>query len=411
MNEVHAVIILLLLFMAVPDLCRKIRRPALTYAAYVVFGVVLAPLLHADVTTMLAQAGNVGFLLLLFEVGMEIELPRLHRLMRSLRDALLLVLIQVPLVLGVAHAAGFHLFQSLLAGAALTGCSVGMAYAAWKSYPGLRDLARKRLLRTMVALELLTILSLAVGSGALKDGVDLQFAATLVAIVALMFLIVQMGPRLAPVFEWIITRTTHWRVHLLVLLILVVCSLGEWIGLDAPKTAFFLGLAMNQMRHRGMNLEEHMSPISQRFLIPLFFVALGLKIPWQEVFSMTGLLAFGTAGLLLGSRKFVCERLLNLGGDWNSFLLLCPNLTMVALGASVLLDLPGAEGLATWLLLTGLFVTIPAILFLPASEGPQPASLPQARETLGPEKAKPVSKPLPPTAGPTPAVAPSAVKE
>jgi Kef-type K+ transport system membrane component KefB len=402
MNEVHAVIVLLLLFMAVPDLCRKIRRPALIYSAYVVFGVVLGPLLHTDVGTMLAQAGNVGFLLLLFEVGMEIELPRLYRLVRSLRNALLLALLQVPLVLAVTHAAGYDLVQSLLAAAALTGCSVGMAYAAWKNYPGLSDLARKRLLRTMVALELWTILTLALGSGAIKEGVDLQFVSTLVAIVALMFLIVQMGPRLAPVFEWIITRTTHWRVHLLVLMILVVCSLGEWIGLDGPKTAFFLGLAMNQTRHRGMNLEEYMSPISQRFLIPLFFVALGLKIPWQEVVSMTGLLAFGTAGLMLGARKFVCDRLLNLGGDRNSFLLLCPNLTMVALGASVLLELPGAEGLATWLLLTGLFITIPAILFLPPSEGIQPVLSPHVGENIMLAKSLPDPKAAPPqvVAGP-----------
>jgi Kef-type K+ transport system membrane component KefB len=390
MNEVHAVIVLLLLFMAVPDLCRKIRRPALIYSAYVVFGVVLGPLLHTDVGTMLAQAGNVGFLLLLFEVGMEIELPRLYRLVRSLRNALLLALLQVPLVLAVTHAAGYDLVQSLLAAAALTGCSVGMAYAAWKNYPGLSDLARKRLLRTMVALELWTILTLALGSGAIKEGVDLQFVSTLVAIVALMFLIVQMGPRLAPVFEWIITRTTHWRVHLLVLMILVVCSLGEWIGLDGPKTAFFLGLAMNQTRHRGMNLDEHMAPISQRFLIPIFFVALGLQIRWLDPVSLA--LAFGTAGLLLGLRMMIHNRLLKIGGDKNAFLLLSPNLTMVARGATALLQYAHADKAATWLLLTGLFMTIPSLLLLPAagdtkaaSPKPKPAPQPDAAVGATPE--------------------------
>jgi len=381
MNEVHAVIVLLLLFMAVPDVCRKLRRPALIYSAYVVFGVMLGPLLHTDVGTMLSQAGNVGFLLLLFEVGMEIEIPRLRRLVQSLRNAMLLALLQVPIVLAVGELSGYDLLRTVLAAAALTGCSVGIAYAAWKNYPGLSDLARKRILRTMVALELLTILTLTLGSALLKTGLDTEFGLTLMAIVALMFLIVQMGPRLAPVFEWIITRTTHWRVHLLVLLILVVCSLGQWVGLDAPKTAFFLGLAMNQTRHRGMNLEEFMAPISQRFLIPLFFVALGLRVSWEAVFSMTGLLAFGTAGLLLGTRKFISERLLRMDGDANSYLLLCPNLTMVALGANVLLEYGGATELATWLLLTGLFITIPAILFLPACEGMEPVTSPHELDT------------------------------
>lgn len=385
MNEVHAIIVLLLLFMAVPDVCRKLRRPALIYSAYVVFGILLGPLLHTDVGTMLRHAGNVGFLLLLFEVGMEIEIPRMRRLVQSLRNAILLALLQVPIVLAVADLSGYDRMQTVLAAAALTGCSVGMAYAAWKNYPGLTDLARKRILRTMVALELLTILTLTLGSALLRTGLDAEFGLTLAAIVALMFLLVQMGPRLAPVFEWVLTRTTHWRVHLLVLLILVVCSLGQWIGLDAPKTAFFLGLALNQTRHRGMNLEEFMAPISQRFLIPLFFVALGLRISWEAVFSMTGLLAFGTAGLLLGTRKFICERLLRMSGDANSYLLLCPNLTMVALGANVLLEYGGQPELATWLLLTGLFITIPAILFLPACEGMEPVTSPHALDATIPQ--------------------------
>jgi hypothetical protein len=105
---------------------------------------------------------------------------------------------------------------------------------------------------------------------------------------------------------------------------------------------------------------------------------------------------------MLGARKFVCDRLLNLGGDRNSFLLLCPNLTMVALGASVLLELPGAEGLATWLLLTGLFITIPAILFLPPSEGIQPVLSPHVGENIMLAKSLPDPKAAPPqvVAGP-----------
>ena len=288
-----------------------------------------------------------------------------------------------------------------MAAAALTGCSVGMAYAAWKAYPGLTDLIRKRLLRTMVALELWSILALVLGGTFLKGSFDTRFGITLLGIVAILFLIAQYGSKLVPVFEWIITRTTHWRVHLLVLLILVVCTVGERIGLGGPKTAFFLGLAMNQTRHRGMNLDEYMAPISQRFLIPIFFVALGLQIRWFdivpdrfEIESLTGVLAFGTAGLLLGIRMLIHNRILKIGGDKNAFLLLSPNLTMVALAATALLQYAHAEKAATWLLLTGLFMTVPAILFLPA-----------ANDTDTTHQKKPSTNPLP-TPSPEPTSAP-----
>lgn len=385
MNEVEAIIVLLLLFMAVPDICKKLRKPALVYSAYVVFGIAMVPWLDASVMTMLKEAGSVGFLLLLFEVGMEIELPRIGRLIRPARDAIMLALLQVPIVLAATHVAGFELTFSLMAAAALTGCSVGMAHAAWKVYPGLTDVVRKRILRTMVALELWSILTLILGSAILKGGIfatsepdilgfDIHFVLTLLAILATVFLIAQYGSKLVPVFEWIIARATHWRVHLLVLLVLIVCTIGERIGLGGPKTAFFLGLAMNHTRHRGVNLDEYMAPISQRFLIPIFFVALGLQIQWENVVNLPELLAMaiGTAGLLLGTRMVLTNRMLKFGGDKNAFLLLSPNLTMVALGATALLEYTGAEEAATWLLLTGLFMTIPAILLLPASNDEKP---------------------------------------
>lgn len=374
MNEVEAIIVLLLLFMAVPDVCRKLKRPALMYSAYVVFGIVLGPWLDGGVSTMLSKAGSVGFLLLLFEVGMEIDLPRIGRLVRPVRNAILLAALQIPVVLGSAYLVGLDMSYAFLAAAALTGCSVGMAHAAWKAYPGLTDLVRKRILRTMVALELWSILALVLGSAFLKGKFDATFGITILGIAATLFLIAQFGSKLVPVFEWIITRATHWRVHLLVLLILVVCTVGERIGLGGPKTAFFLGLAMSQTRHRGMNVDEYMAPISQRFLIPIFFVALGLQVRWLDIISLTGLMAFGTAGLLLGVRMVIYNRMLRIGGDRNAFLLISPNLTMVALGATALLQYGLAERAATWLLLTGLFMTIPAILLLPTGKGDEKAT-------------------------------------
>jgi Kef-type K+ transport system membrane component KefB len=76
MNPIEILILLILLFIGVPDLCRWLRRPALVYPVFVLFGLAITPVVDGQVREMLVQAGQVGFLLLLFEVGLEIDLPR-----------------------------------------------------------------------------------------------------------------------------------------------------------------------------------------------------------------------------------------------------------------------------------------------------------------------------------------------
>ncbi|MEY4387272.1 MAG: hypothetical protein RLY20_2555 [Verrucomicrobiota bacterium] len=370
MNNIEIIVCLVLLFMAVPDLCRKLGRPALVFSAFVVFGFLLGPLANPQVRTMLEQAGQVGFLLLLFEVGLEIDLPKLRDFLRPLRHAFAWALLQYPLAFGLGLLAGLDWLQALVAAAALTACSVGMAFPAWKSYPGFAEAPKQSLLHVMVALEVMAIVVLAIETTVLKTGWSWIVLLKLAGIVVTIYLIARFATHLKTLFQTILERTTHWRIHWLVLLVLGVCAIGERLGLDAAKTAFFLGLAMSRAKHDGLSLEEYIAPISHRFLIPVFFVALGLRIDWHWLFDVTALLAFGSAGLLLGVREILHRRWLKSGGDQRAFLLLCPNLTIVALAAKAMLDYGTDARLTAWLVLTGLFMTIPSLMLLPAGETP-----------------------------------------
>ena len=171
---------------------------------------------------------------------------------------------------------------------------------------------------------------------------------------------------LAPgkLFRSIIQKTTHWRVHFLVLLVLIVCAIGQRLGLPAPKTAFFLGLFMSHAQFQGQTVEEYIAPISRRFLIPVFFVSLGLMIDPRMLFSYTALLALCGAFLLLGYREMIHRRWLKTGGDGLTCLLFCPNLTMVALAAATLLE-AGSREAATWVVLSGLFLSVISLCLLP----------------------------------------------
>lgn len=367
MNDIETTILLLLLFMSVPDACRKLGRPALAYSAYVLVGILLGPVIQPRVMTMLAQAGQVGFLLLLFEVGLDITLPRFREAVPALRYTLIWVLLQYPLIMALASVAGLGLSHSFFTAAALTGCSVGMAHAAWKHHPFPDEAVRGHVLRIMVFLELLAILLLSVESAVLEKGLSGHVLLKLAGIAATVLLVARFAGRVDALFRAVLTRTTHWRMHLLVLLVLAICALGERLGLSSAKTAFVLGLFMSRIEHDGKGLEEYMAPISQRFLIPIFFVSLGFHVRWDMLPSWNTLLAFGSAGLLLGWREMLHRRYIATGAGNAVCLLFSPNLTIVALAASVLLQHEAPAGDASWLILTGLFLTLGSTLLLPRS--------------------------------------------
>jgi CPA2 family monovalent cation:H+ antiporter-2 len=316
---------------------------------------------------MIKQAGEVGFLLVLFEVGLEIELPKLRELLPSLRFGVGWTLVQYPLVILLAQTSGLSLMEGMLAAAALTGCSMSMAYFGWKEYPGFPGSSRVFTLQVMIALEMLTIVVLSLGSAAVKDGFGWSLLLKLAGMAVTIFLISRFAAHFGKLCQWIIPKTTHWRVHFLVLLVLVICAIGERLGLAAAKTAFFLGLFMGRTNYEGKSVEEYIAPISRRFLIPIFFMSLGMLIDGRMIFSHLALLALCGAFLLIGFREVIYRRWLKTGGDPGAYLLLCPNLTMAALAATTLLHAGGRDA-ATWVVLSGLFISVISLLLLPRAQ-------------------------------------------
>jgi Kef-type K+ transport system membrane component KefB len=305
----------------------------------------------------------VGFTLLLFEVGLEIELPPLRELRRPIVYGLAWALAQYPFIFALAAYLGLRPVDAMICAAGLTGCSVGMAYPAWKHHPGLEGASRQFALHVMVLLEATAVIAFAAESPALKLGTQWIVVLKLLGVAMVILLVGYFARHFTRLFQKVLESTTHWRTHLLVLMVLVICAVGERLGLAAPKTAFFLGLFMSRAEHEGKGLEEFTAPVSQRFLIPLFFVALGLSIPTARLVSLTALFALGSAGVLLAVRQVLHRRWLGFGRP-NSFLLLCPNLTIVALGAFTFQQ-HQIETASVWLLLTGLFLSVGAIILLP----------------------------------------------
>ena len=368
MTSIELLVILLLLVMAVPDVCAWLGRPALAYPAFVCFGLLVGPLLRPEVGNMIQEAGQIGFVLLLFEVGLEIDLPGWRELRRPGLYLLRWMLPQYPVLLAVSRFAGLPWLESFIAAAALGACSVGMAHAAWKHYPGLDESTRALVLRVMLLLEVVAVVLLAAESTVLGRSPTWLMAAKLAGMALVIYLCSRMAVHVTMLLQRALEKATHWRLHFVTLLVLAICAAGERFGLSGPKTAFFLGLFSSRVRHDGRSLEDYLAPISRRFLIPLFFTALGTQLPLAALFTRGALLAVSAAALIIAFRHVLHARFAPTGGDANTWLLFCPNFTLVALAANTLLAQSGTTDLAAWLLLTGLLVTLIAVLALPVDK-------------------------------------------
>jgi Kef-type K+ transport system membrane component KefB len=372
MTPVELVIVLVLLLLAVPDVCEKMGRPAMAYTIYILAGVLVRPLLDDHVAILLFEIGKIGFVLLLFEIGLDIDLPHSRHWWTPLKLAAKWILPQVPVVVALGTVAGLSLREAVIAAVALNGCSLSMSFAAWRDFPTPGAEQKRHLLLWMISLEIVAIILLTAGDLFLREGMGWPLIFRLFLIVGLVMVVSLTAERLMGLLGRVLGATTRWRLHYVVLFILLVSAFGSRLGLAAPKTAFLLGLFVSRATHEGLALSHHLRPIGQRLLIPVFFLSLGAAVPVGMIFSRTGLLALGSAGLLLGLRDRMHATFVRSGCSRWAFLLACPNLTMVAIAAQTLVDLRADAAVVAWLVLTGLILSAGSVLAMPARE-PAPA--------------------------------------
>lgn len=365
MTTIELFILIILLLLSVPDVCARARRPALLYAVYLLVGLLLGPLLSPEVKKLLADIGRFGFILLLFEIGLEIELPPVKTLLTPIKLAAKWGLMQVPVLMLLARWAGLSWTESALASAALVGCSVSMTFAAWHHFPAPTQANKQHLLLWMVSIEIMAILVLTAGSSLLRKGFGFAFAAQLTLIAAAVWLISRWANHLTRFLSRQLERTTRWKVHYVVLFVFVVSALGARLGLSESKTAFFLGLFMSRATHEGLALSHHLRPIGQHLLIPIFFVALGAFVPLPMLASSVGLQALAAALIILLVRDLLHKTVVQSGCQHSAFLLVCPNLTIVAIAAQTMRDVGSDPHRIGWVVLTGLILSVAALLLLP----------------------------------------------
>ena len=365
MTTIELFILIILLLLSVPDLCQRLGRPSLVYAAYLMVGLLLGPLLDVEVSKWLADIGRFGFILLLFEIGLEIELPPVKNLLTPVKLALKWGGLQVPVIMGLAVWAGLSWTEGALATAALVGCSVSMTFLAWQYFPTPTQDNKRHLLLWMVSIEIMSILVLTAGSALLKHGLGLDFLLQLGLIALAVFLISKIANRLAGYLGRRLESTSRWKAHYIVLFVFLISAAGARLGLSESKTAFFLGLFMSRATHEGLALSHHLRPIGQNLLIPVFFVSLGAFVPLDLLATPVGAWALGAALVILILRDLLHRTWVQSECQRSAFLLVCPNLTIVAIAANTMRENGSDPYHIAWLVITGLLLSLIALLALP----------------------------------------------
>ena len=291
-----AVIIIIVVAKAGGYLSYRLGQP--TVSGEVLAGLILGPSLlnmlnwpfftDAHLADSISHLAEFGVLILMFLAGLELHL---QDLVKSSKVAILAGTLGfiAPILMGygVGKIFSFDLAQSLFIGLALAPTSVSISAQTLMELKALRTPVGISLLGAAVVDDMLVVLGIslfAVFAGSSSGSVTVVLMILLRMIIFLVIAIL-LG-------IWVLPRLAHWVDRLpisqgLIAFALVVLLLYGWfaevVGMMAVIIGSFLaGLFMGQSRVKE-KIERGLLPIAYGFLVPIFFVNVGLSSNIRQI--------------------------------------------------------------------------------------------------------------------------------
>ncbi len=376
-----------------------------------VAGLILGPtvldILHlplfegSNVGETVEQLAHLGVLLLMFAAGLEVDF---EAMVRAGRPALLAGILGVfsPVVLGMAVALpfGYGFQPSLAIGLILAATSVSISAQTLMELGVLRSRVGIALLGAAVVDDVLVILFFSIfGALAVGEGGNLLTIVWVVArMVAFLAVSIWLGVKVLPRLLHLVDRlhiSEGVFAFVLVAMLLLAWS-AEFLGGMAAITGAFLGGLFFARTNLRQHIEERVHVLAYSWLVPVFFVSIGLEanaravgvegLPFALVIVVVALVS-KVAGSGLGARMagFSNRDALRLGVGMISRGEVGLILATVALDAALIDDAVFASIVVTVLLTT---LVTPIFLRLlyprPAAEEPVAAGDGQAKEDQEP---------------------------
>jgi len=281
-------------------LARAMNQPRVL--GQLIVGVVLGPtvldMLHwgvlqgVDLQHTLKEFAELGVLLLMFNIGLEVHISELVKVGKvAVFAGVLGVLAPVALTLLVALPAGYEWLPALFAGVTLAATSVSISAQVLLELGYLHTKEGNALLATALIDDVLAILAVSltlVVAGASGGETSTDFSELLIIIlrmaayIAVAFLLAWYGlPRL---MLWIRRQPKLVQANGLPIFALMSALFFGWSaeyfgGVAAITGAFIAGVGLSKLPLAGAKqpIEQAMSHIAYVFLVPIFFVDVGLE--------------------------------------------------------------------------------------------------------------------------------------
>ncbi|MGZ8763380.1 MAG: cation:proton antiporter domain-containing protein [Acidimicrobiia bacterium] len=252
---------------------------------------------HSEVLATLAE---LGVILLLLEVGMEMNLGELRAVGKaSILVAIVGVVVPMATGFGVSEIFGYDFNTALFLGAALAATSVGITARVFSDLRALATIEARTVLGAAVADDVLGLVILTVVVRIVTEGTISLGTLLGVVGVALAFLVLTTfaGQWLAPkLFQALgrYARSPGTMVAIALAFTLAFAELADLAKLAPIIGAFVAGLSLGST-NQAERIRRELRPVGHLF-IPVFFLGIGIEIDVQQFFDPTVL---GIAAALL----------------------------------------------------------------------------------------------------------------
>lgn len=274
------ILIVLVAAKVAAEVAERLGIPAVV--GEIVAGIAIGPSLLDAVggDDVLRTLGQIGVILLLLDVGLEMDLRELSRVGRtSLQVATVGVVAPMVLGIGAMQLMGESFNTSLFVGAALTATSVGITARVFGDLKALATTEARIVLGAAVADDVMGLVVLTVVVRLVTDGSVSGLAVAGIVAVAVLFLAVGglVGMRLAPpLFGAIdrLSRSAGTLVALALAFTLAFAELADLARLAPIVGAFVAGIALSRARPAAQ-IRRELSSVGHLF-IPVFFLQIGI---------------------------------------------------------------------------------------------------------------------------------------
>lgn len=281
-------------------IARHLNQPRVL--GQLIVGVILGPtvldMLHwgilqgVDLQHTIKEFAELGVLLLMFNIGLEVHLSELTKVGKvAVFGGVLGVAAPVALTVIVVIPAGYNMMPALFAGVTLAATSVSISAQVLLELGYLHTKEGNALLATALIDDVLAILAVSLtlvvaGASGAEGGADfsqlLVIIVQMAAYIAIAFLIAWHW--LPKAMVWIQRRSQLSQSYGIPIFALICALLFGWSaeflgGVAAITGAFIAGVGLSKLPTAGMKheIEQSMSRLAYVFLVPIFFVDVGLE--------------------------------------------------------------------------------------------------------------------------------------